>query len=144
MERRSFLLGTFASGLAFLAKPILDLGPKAPIKLAEGERLDRWLRAFQLPETKLRKFKIGYNMKNDACYQMPEVVKITKTIGKIDFLAPQLKIASTAIFTGCKLIDDENYILADRSFLSDVSVVPGDSLIVTSSLIIEWRGGDAI
>jgi hypothetical protein len=137
MNRRGFLLGTLATGLAFTAK--LVFAQSIPQCKDQIERFRRMIRLFYLPNSQLKKCRILYVLKDDnESYQMPSLqsVKVDRNRCEIQFIAEKLMVTHNRCFIGLRFLDDEGYELTMqvKKFFSEVSMNCGDSLIVTYTI----------
>lgn len=133
MNRRGFILGTLAtSGLAFFAKPLTC----EPIKCLDVvSQAERRIRLFSLEEQQLKLCKILYVSPDGVGYVMPGIkeTKVSRKYGTIDFTCHDLKVTTTASFTGLVLVDDrtQRTSLVPTWFDQTVHMNPGDTLKVT-------------
>lgn len=138
MNRRRFLMGTLASGLAFMAKPVFLFGPKA-IQICSDPvtRMQRICRLFDLEPSQRHKCRIMYILKDDPTrYAMPPICQVNadRKEGTMQFVAERLQISITKSFIGCTIVDDENYELTNGITKFDtgpIHVTLGDKLDVS-------------
>jgi hypothetical protein len=139
MDRRSFILGTLASGVAFVTSKILV--PNDPVyKFVTGDALQQRIRRLvQAGYGTLLNCKLAYRNKEGA-WSMPGMVsaqRLEPTVLK--FEAAALKILQEETWTGCAFIDDEDFVISENSRFTtgELHTINGDTLKATMTYTFE-------
>lgn len=140
MERRSFLglmIGTLA-GAPFVA----EAAPRAR-KIPRLEKIKRWVRAFELPQSQLRKFRAICKTPEgefwapslDTAAVREDELKLTLSFATVD-------LTRAVSVHGVRIVDDQGFTIADTPYRdgrgnpTTVHMVAGDKLVTNYTITL--------